>query len=142
MMVERFERDVLPFHPKVLLIMGGSNSLRGGVPADSVISDLKEIQEKARSNGITPILLTLPPINPTNIEKAFQEPTDKGWQEAFSEVNQFIRSQPHIDVAAPFENLGELPTWLALDGLHGDWNMKQIMANVINQEMPRLLTNE
>ena len=142
MMVERFERDVLPFHPKVLLIMGGSNSLRGGVPADSVISDLKEIQEKARSNGITPILLTLPPINPTNIEKAFQEPTDKGWQEAFSEVNQFIRSQPHIDVAAPFENLGELPTWLALDGLHGDWNMKQIMADVINQEMPRLLTNE
>ena len=36
-MVERFDRDVLPFHLKYLLILGGSNSLRGGVPAEEVI---------------------------------------------------------------------------------------------------------
>ncbi len=139
MMVDRFERDVLPFHPKVLLIMGGTNSLRGGVPAASVISDLQEIQQKARDNGIIPILLTLPPINPENIQKAFQEPTAEGWQDAFREVNDYIRTQPHIDVAAPFEDMEELPIWLALDGLHGDWNMKQIMADVINRELPLLV---
>lgn len=140
MMVDRFERDVLPFHPKYLLIMGGTNSLRGGVSADSVISDLKEIQAKARENGIIPILLTLPPINPENIQKAFQEPTAENWKEAFAEVNAFIRQEPHIDVAAPFEDMEELPTWLALDGLHGDWNMKQMMAQVINEEMKKLRT--
>lgn len=138
MMVNRFERDVLPFHPKYLLIMGGSNSLRGGVPAESVINDLQMMQEKARAHGITPILMTLPPINPANIEKAFQEPTAEGWQVAFQEVNAYIRSQPHIDVAAPFDGMEELPTWLALDGLHGDWNMKQIMADVINREIKKV----
>lgn len=141
MMVDRFERDVLPFHPKYLLIMGGTNSLRGGVPAAMVISDLKEMQQKARDNGIIPILMTLPPINPENIQKAFQEPTAEHWQEAFQEVNDFIRTQPHIDVAAPFEGMEELPTWLALDGLHGDWNMKQMMAQVINEEMRKLVAS-
>ena len=141
MMTDRFERDVLPFHPKYLLIMGGTNSLRGGVPAASVISDLKEMQEKARENGIIPILLTLPPINPENIQKAFQEPTAEGWKEAFAEVNAFIRTQPHIDVAAPFDGMEELPTWLALDGLHGDWNMKQMMAQVINGAMGKLVSH-
>ncbi len=138
MMVDRFERDVLPFRPKYLLIMGGTNSLRAGVPAALVITDLAAMQQKARAHGITPILLTLPPINPANIEKAFAEPTYEGWKESFREVNDFIRSQVHIDTAAPFEAMEELPTWLALDGIHGDWNMKQMMAEVINREFPLL----
>ena len=71
----RFEKDVLPFSPEYLLILGGTNSLRAGVPATDVISDLKEIQRKCREHGITPILMTLPPINPENIQKAFHEPT-------------------------------------------------------------------
>lgn len=140
MMVERFERDVTPFHPKYLLIMGGTNSLRAGVPAKSVIEDLKIIQKKSRENGIIPILLTLPPINPGNIEKAFNEPTYEGWRESFRKVNDFIRREPHIDVARPFENMDELPTWLALDGIHGDWNMKKIMGNVINKEISRFMS--
>ncbi|MCD2435643.1 GDSL-type esterase/lipase family protein [Acidaminococcus sp. NSJ-142] len=136
MMVDRFDQDVTPFHIQYLLIMGGSNSLRAGVPAEDVIADLKTLQQKARERGIMPILLTLPPINPANIQKAFDEPTDENWQAAFAEVNRFIRTQPHIDVAAPFEAMGdELPTNLALDGIHGDWNMKKIMGRVINQHI-------
>lgn len=47
MMVERFERDVRSFHLKYLLILGGTNSLRAGVPAEEVIQDLDEIGRKA-----------------------------------------------------------------------------------------------
>lgn len=135
-MVMRFEKDVLPFSPEYLLILGGTNSLRAGVPAADVISDLKEIQRKCREHGITPILMTLPPINPANIRKAFDEPTAEGWRAAFDEVNAFIRGEVHIDTAAPFEGMEKLPTWLALDGIHGDWNMKRMMAEVINREFP------
>lgn len=142
MMRQRFEDDVLPFHLQYLLIMGGTNSLRAGVPADEVIADLKAIGEKAKEHGITPIYLTLPPINPDNIETAFDEPTDGNWQASFQKVNQFIRSQRHIDVAAPFENDSVLPTSLALDGLHGDWQMKQMMAGTINHAMPFLAEGE
>lgn len=140
MMVERFERDVLPFGLKTLLIMGGSNSLRNGTDPEEVIGDLRKIQELCRDNGITPVLLTLAPINPGNIEKAFDEPTDSHWQESFRKVNAFIRTQPHIDVAAPFEAMGpELPTEMALDGLHGDVPMKRIMGRVISDHIREFL---
>ncbi len=99
-MVERFDRDVLPFHPNYLLIMVGTNSLRAGVPAEDVIFDLKQIQRKCYRNQITPILLTLAPINPDNIRKIFNQYTVDDWQENFNEVNRFIRTQPHIDTAA------------------------------------------
>lgn len=138
-MVKRFEKDVLPFSPEYLLILGGTNSLRAGVPAADVISDLKEIQRKCREHGIMPILMTLPPINPENIQKAFNEPTYEGWKASFDEVNAFIRGEVHIDTAAPFEEMEELPTWLALDGIHGDWNMKRMMAEVINREFPKIM---
>ncbi|MEE0029089.1 MAG: GDSL-type esterase/lipase family protein, partial [Dialister sp.] len=141
-MVMRFEKDVLPFSPEYLLILGGTNSLRAGVPAADVISDLKEIQRKCREHGITPILMTLPPINPENIQKAFHEPTYEGWKDSFDEVNAFIRGEVHIDTAAPFEKMEELPTWLALDGIHGDWNMKRMMAEVINREFPKVAAGD
>lgn len=141
-MVMRFEKDVLPFSPEYLLILGGTNSLRAGVPAADVISDLKEIQRKCREHGITPILMTLPPINPGNIQKAFNEPTYEGWKASFAEVNAFIRGEVHIDTAAPFEEMEELPTWLALDGIHGDWNMKRMMAEVINLEFPKVIAGD
>ena len=137
MMVERFERDVRSFHLKYLLILGGTNSLRAGVPAEEVIRDLDEIGRKAEALGIRPIYLTLPPINPANIQKAFDEPTADNWRQSFAQVNAYIRSRDHIDVAASFENGGDLPTELALDGIHGDWNMKQEMAQVINEGMKR-----
>lgn len=141
-MVMRFEKDVLPFSPEYLLILGGTNSLRAGASAADVISDLKEIQRKCREHGITPILMTLPPINPENIRKAFNEPTYEDWKASFDEVNAFIRGEVHIDTAAPFEEMKELPTWLALDGLHGDWNMKRMMAEVINREFPKVAAGD
>ena len=135
MMVERFDRDVRPFHLKYLLIMGGTNSLRAGVSAEEVIRDLEEIGQKAEALGIHPIYLTLPPLNPANIQKAFDEPTADNWRQSFAQVNAYIRSRDHIDVAAPFGTGEDLPTELSLDGIHGDWNMKQIMAQVINRSM-------
>ncbi len=141
-MVMRFEKDVVPFSPDYLLILGGTNSLRAGASAADVISDLKEIQRKCREHGITPILMTLPPINPGNIQKAFHEPTYEGWKASFDEVNAFIRGEVHIDTAAPFEEMEELPTWLALDGIHGDWNMKRMMAEVINREFPKVVAGD
>lgn len=137
MMADRFERDAAPFHLQYLFILGGTNSLRGGVPAEDVIADLKEIQAKARAHGMEPILMTLPPINPENIERAFQEPTADDWSRAFEEVNAFIRSEPHVDTAAPFAGMDVMPTELALDGIHGDWNAKIMMAEAMNEYMRR-----
>ena len=66
----------------------------------------------------------------------------EGWKASFDEVNAFIRGEVHIDTAAPFEEMEELPTWLALDGIHGDWNMKRMMAEVINREFPKVVAGD
>lgn len=139
-MLARFEEDILPFSPKFLIILGGSNSLRGGTPAEQVISELTQIGEKCRKYGIRPIFLTLPPINPENIQLAFQEGTVEDWQIRFAIVNAFIRRQRYfIDIApAMADENGLLPTSLSLDGIHPDAPGKQIMADIINRNWARV----
>ena len=132
-MLERFEADVLPFHPRYLLILNGTNSLRAGVSAAEVIADLEELKTRCLANGIRPIFLTLPPINPENIARAFDEPTADDWQTQFSLVNAFLRTEVHIDVAAAFSTHPLLPTELALDGLHEDVIGKQLIAQTVNR---------
>ena len=135
-MAERFAADVRPFRGlKTVLILGGTNSLRAGMSAERVIADLQDIQQQARARGIRPILLTMPPINPAQIAKAFDQPTADDWQDRFAQVNAFIRTQEHIDTAAPFAGYAEMPVALAMDGLHGDVRATQMMAAVINQSL-------
>lgn len=139
MMVQRFEADVLPFHPHYLLIMGGSNSLRAGVPAEDVIHDLESIRQKCLENSIKPILLTLPPINPDNIQRAFDEPTAEDWPTAFAQVNEYILTRVSIDTGAAIPAPdGLLPTEYGLDGLHPDPSGKVLMARAVNAAWPEI----
>lgn len=137
MTVERFDKDVLPFHPQYLIILMGTNSLRAGVPAEDVIGDMKTVKEKCLNHGIRPVFLTLPPINPANIKRAFDEPTADDWQELFQKVNDYIRTQVHVDVTTDmYDADGTLPTRLALDGIHLDPPGKEMMADAINAAWP------
>lgn len=138
-MVERFNADVLPFHPKYLLIMCGTNSIRAGVPAENVIADIKTIQQKCYDNNITPILLTLSTINPHNIKKVFDEGTSDNWLKNLETVNRYIRSQPHIDTAATLNSPGILPTYYSMDGLHGDIPAKKLYAQAINENISQFI---
>ena len=135
MMEDRFDRDVLPFHVKYLLIMGGINDLRMGADPDKVIHHLEAIRKKCIDHHIVPILLTIVPINPENIQKYYGDVTYSGWKESVDTVNSWIRTQPHIDTAAPFADYLVMPGELAMDGIHGDWNAKQMIAGEINRHM-------
>lgn len=135
MMEDRFDRDVLPFHVKYLLIMGGINDLRMGADPQKVISHLEAIRKKCEEHHIVPILLTIVPINPENIQKYYGDVTYSGWKESVDTVNSWIRTQPHIDTAAPFADYSVMPGELAMDGIHGDWNAKQMIAGEINRHM-------
>ena len=132
-MVERFDTDVLPFKPQYMFILGGNNSIRGGTSGESVIADLQTIKNKCEQNGITPIFLTLPPINPERIQRAFNEPTADNWQEELGKVNDFIRNQPNaIEIYSLLvDENGLLPVKYAEDGLHPDISGKKIMARSI-----------
>lgn len=138
-MLERFDADVLPFHLQYLLIMGGTNSLRGGEDPEEVIADLQAIGDKCRENGIRPIYLTLAPINPENIKYCFNEDTATDWQDRFWAVNEWIRTQDHIDTASLFSENEALPPEYGQDGVHLDWEGKFLMARMINSALPKFM---
>ena len=139
-MLNRFNRDVVPYHPQFLIIMGGSNSLRGGTPATQVIKELTAIRDKSLAQGMRPIFLTLPPVNPTAISQVFDEETVLDWQEEFSSVNAFIRQQLYyIDLEPYFiDDNHELPPHYATDGLHLDIEGKKLMGLIINANWARV----
>lgn len=132
-MVARFERDVVPFRPEYLLILAGTNSLRGGASAESVIADLAALREKCLAHQIQPIFLTLPPIHPKHIERAFNQSTAPTWKRKIARVNQFIRTQNHIETARFLDDgSGLLAARFGVDGLHPGPAGKQRMAAAIN----------
>jgi len=139
-MLNRFDDDVLPYHPEFLIIMGGTNSLRGGFPADQVIGELSAIRDKCLLYDIRPIYLTLPPINPEAIKRAFDEDTVPNWQEEFAAVNTFIREQQYfIDIEPYFpDSNNNLPSYYATDGLHLDIEGKKLMAQIINDNWSKV----
>jgi len=133
MMVDRFDADVLPFNPKYMFILGGSNSIRGGVSGESVIASLQTIKEKCADNDIIPIFLTLPPVNPERIQRVFNQLTADNWQIELKKVNDFIRNQPNaVEIYSLLvDEKGFLPIKYAEDGLHPDISGKKIMATSI-----------
>lgn len=135
MMVDRFETDVLPFKPKYLFVLGGSNSIRGGTSGESVIASLQEIKDKCAANGIIPIFLTLPPVNPERIQRVFNQPTADNWQDELQKVNSFVKTQRYfIDIyPALADRNGYLPAKYAQDGLHPDIAGKKLIAAAINK---------
>lgn len=131
---ERFSQDVLPYHPKYLIILAGTNSLRSGTPAGDVIQDLTSIAEQALAAGIRPIFLTIPPINPAAMERTVHAQTIANWQQEYTRVNNFIRRQPYYIDIAPYlsDANGELPLSYSVDGLHPGIEAKKLIASIIN----------
>ena len=136
----RFEQDVLPYQPYNLLILCGTNSVRADTPISVIIHDIDTIRAKCEANGIRPIFLTLMPINPPNISKAFQTETDPDWKNKIAAVNAHIRSLPyHIDLEPYFyDQQGFMSNDYSIDGLHPDITGKQLMAQIINAHMDLL----
>lgn len=139
-LVERFDTDVLSVAPRYLLILGGTNSIRGGTSGEAVIESLETIKEKCLANGITPIFLTLPPLNPERIQRVFNQPTAENWSDEIAVVNAYIKNQPYfIDIYTRLVNSqGTLPTKYSQDGLHPDISGKKIMGLAVRDYISKM----
>ena len=136
MTLERFNQDVLPLKPKNLIISTGANCLRvSNISAEDVIADLDGIGKLCAENNIRPIFLTLMPINPNNLMKAFRTPTDPDWYAKLQQINEFIKRQEFfIDLEPYFYNAqGTMNSALSIDGIHPDIRGKMIMGELISK---------
>lgn len=135
LMLERFDRDVLPFKPQVLIILAGLNDIRGGLNAESVIKNLEAIRDKCLANEITPVFCTLTSMNPELMRSRGIHLTDGDWRQEREKINFWIMNTPYfVDVAAPLiDEFGYLKAELSTDGLHPALRGKKIIGELIGE---------
>lgn len=134
-MLARFDRDVLPFAPRVLIIMGGVNDYRSGVYGAQTVRNLAALGEKCRAHGITPIFLTVTPIRPAWMTKRMTimtPPSD--WMDHRDYINDWVRQQEFsVDVSSTLADAnGELEAAYTTDGLHPDYMGKKHIGQTID----------
>lgn len=139
-MLARFDRDVLPFAPRVLVIMGGVNDYRTGIYGAQTVRNLAALGEKCRAHGITPIFLTVTPIRPawmTTRMKIMTPPSD--WMDHRDYINNWIRQQEFsIDVSSVLADAGgELEASYTTDGLHPDDAGKKYIGQTVDAYLRR-----
>lgn len=136
----RFEKDVLPVHPKILVIMGGVNDFRNGTTAGEIIPQLKQIGDKCRANGIIPVYATATPINPNFIANwSYISAPAPNWKTAQVELNQWIMQQEYaVDVSSAMTDVyGLLREDYTTDGLHPDMQAKKMIGETISDYLLR-----
>ena len=132
MMIARFNTDVLPFSPKVLLIIGGVNDIREGKTADEVIKNLETLKQKCLENNITPIFCTLTPMNEKIIRSKKIFLTENDWRLERKKINAWILKNGGVDISSELEDeLGELRANCTPDGLHPDLRGKMFMGKAV-----------
>ena len=139
-MLARFDRDVLPFAPRVLIIMGGVNDYRSGVYGAQTVRNLAALGEKCRAHGITPIFLTVTPIRPVWMTKRMTimtPPSD--WMDHRDYINDWVRQQEFsIDVSSTLADAnGELEAAYTTDGLHPDYMGKNHIGQTVDAYLRR-----
>ena len=139
-MLARFDRDVLPFAPRVLVIMGGVNDYRTGIYGAQTVRNLAALGEKCRAHGITPIFLTVTPIRPawmTTRMKIMTPPSD--WMDHRDYINNWIRQQEFsVDVSSVLADAGgELEASYTTDGLHPDDAGKKYIGQTVDAYLRR-----
>lgn len=148
-MLLRFEREVLPFQPKILVIMGGVNDFRGETKGWETVQNLKAIRDKCESHGIIPVLVTATPINPEVIAlRGMGEMPRPDWVDRQRYVNRWIMSQKYaVDIASMLaDGNGYFKVGYTTDGIHPDYEAKKYIGETIGayllEHFPEILREE
>jgi lysophospholipase L1-like esterase len=62
-MLSRLQTDVLDLNPDLLFVLGGTNDIGYSMPVSVPVANIKQIVETAKGDGITVVLLNVPPAD-------------------------------------------------------------------------------
>ena len=138
-LLNRFDSDVLPFKPQVLIIMAGVNDIREGKKAAEVIKNLEALRDKCLAHDMTPVFCTITSMNPEIIKERGISITDGDWREAREQINFWIKTTPYfIDVAENLtDEFGYLRSEFTPDGLHPALRGKKIIGEIIGEYLKK-----
>lgn len=131
-MLLRFRQDVIDLHPKVVLILAGTNDIAGNtgpMSLEQIMDNISSMAELARANGIEPVLCSVLPA-----ERYSWKPTKKP-DEKIPLLNAMIQTYArtqnlvYLDYFSALANdkMG-LDKDLAEDGVHPTRKGYQIMG--------------
>ena len=135
-MLVRFRQDVIDLHPKVVVILGGTNDIAGNTGPmrnEDIEANYASFAELARANGIRVVYSSVLPVhNYTERSKDFfaQRPMSRilelnKWLKDYCEKNNIV----YLDYfSAVVDDKGFLKKDLADDGLHPNDAGYKIMA--------------
>ncbi len=131
-MLVRFRQDVIDLHPRVVVILAGTNDLAGNTGPESIEDiegNLKSMSDLAHANGIRVVLCSILP--------AFDYPWRPGIEPSpkIVALNQWMKSYAaekgdvYVDYyAAMVDARGGLPSSISIDGVHPNKAGFEIMA--------------
>ena len=151
-MLVRFRPDVIALHPKVVVILAGTNDLAGNtgpMTIDAIEDNLISMAELAKANSIKVVLASILPVSDYEqrdgkpIIRTTQRPPEKikavnEWMKSYAAKNNLI----YLDYySAMIDEKGFLRDELSEDGLHPNSKGYAIMSPLAEAAITRALKN-
>lgn len=134
-MLVRFQADVIDLHPKMVVIMAGTNDIaqnNGTITHKHIMQNIQSMCELAQFNKIKPVLCTILPAYEFKWNKELTPAADiKLLNEMMREYAQKNKI-PFVDYyAALVDDRGGLPATIAADGVHPNLDGYAIMEPIV-----------
>ena len=151
-MLVRFRADVIALHPRVVVILAGTNDLAGNtgpMTLEAIEDNLISMAELAKTNSIKVVLASVLPISDYEqrdgkpIIRTTQRPPEKikalnEWMKAYAAQNKLT----YLDYySAMIDEKGFLKDELSEDGLHPNAKGYAIMSPLAAAAITRALKN-
>ena len=151
-MLVRFRADVIALHPRVVVILAGTNDLAGNtgpMTIEAIEDNLISMAELSKANSIKVVLASILPVSDYEqrdgkpIIRTTQRPPDKikalnDWMRAYAAQNKLT----YLDYySAMIDEKGFLKDELSEDGLHPNAKGYAIMSPLAEAAITRALKN-
>ena len=133
-MLLRFRADVIALHPRVVVILAGTNDIAGNtgpITLEETEENLASMAELARANGIRVVLSSVMPVsNYGPVDMRIKRPPEKilelnAWIRKYTAVNDHVYLEYY---SAMVDEHGLLKKELSEDGLHPNSAGYAVMA--------------
>lgn len=136
-MLVRFRADVIALHPRVVVILGGTNDIAGNTgpsTLEMIEDNLASMAELARANGIAVVMSSVLPVRDYPWKRGLQ-PAQKimalnAWMKDYAANHGDIYLDYHSAMSDPD---GGMRTELSPDGVHPNEAGYRIMARLVEQ---------
>ena len=146
-MIARFRQDVAALNPKAVVVLGGTNDIATGVPANQVEENLATLGDLAKAHGIRAAFASILPVNDYHKDAdPHYEMTPSHPPATISAINNWLRAYcqsqgfVYIDYSAVMvDSSGHMQADLSDDGLHPNAKGYRVMSPVTLEAIGRVL---